>query len=124
MKTLVFGASVKTDKYSNRVLRMLVSKNFDVVAFGLQQGVVTGVTIESSLKNYLNIHTVTLYLSSKNQKQYYEYILSLKPKRVLFNPGTDNTEFYKLLEAQNIKVEIACTLVLLSTNQYETEKSE
>ena len=118
MKTLVFGASLKPDKYSNKALNMLVSKNFDVVAFGLHEGNVASVSVESCLKNHLNIHTITLYLSSKNQKQYYNYILSLEPKRVIFNPGTVNKEFCKLLESQNIKAEIACTLVLLSTNQY------
>ena len=118
MKTLVFRTSLKPDKYSNKALQMLVSKNFDVVAFGIYKGTVAYVSVEPSLKNYINIHTITLYLSSKNQKQYYDYILSLEPKRVIFNPGTENEEFYKLLEAQNIKVDIACTLVLLSTNQY------
>ena len=68
MKTLVFGTSLKPDKYSNKALQMLVSKNFDVVAFGIYKGTVAYVSVEPSLKNYINIHTITLYLSSKNQK--------------------------------------------------------
>ena len=65
-----------------------------------------------------NVDTVTLYLNAQNQKQYYDYILSLKPKRIIFNPGTENPELYKLAKENNIQVMEACTLVLLSTGQY------
>ena len=60
----------------------------------------------------------TLYLNPKNQEDYYDYIISLKPRRVLFNPGTENPEFYEILKQNNIEIEVACTLVLLATNQY------
>lgn len=117
-KTLVLGASLKADRYSNIAVHRLVSNNQSTVALGLREGVIEGIKIDTKNKAYDNIHTITLYLNPERQTPYYDYILSLKPKRVIFNPGTENPEFYKLLEAHNIKVEIACTLVMLATNQY------
>jgi len=117
-KTLVLGASLKPNRYSNMAINRLVDNSFEVVAYGLREGKVSGISIDTDLKQYDNIDTVTLYLNQKRQKEYYEYIISLKPKRVIFNPGTENPEFYHILEANNIDFEVACTLVLLSTNQF------
>ena len=117
-KTLVFGTSIKPNKYSNYAIQRLVANNCEVVAFGLREGEVKGITIDTILMFYEAIDTVTLYMNAKNQKEFYDYIIGLKPKRVIFNPGTENPEFFKLLEENNINFEIACTLVLLSTNQY------
>ena len=117
-KTLVFGASLKPNRYSNYAIQRLVANNHDVVAFGLKEGEVDGVKIDTTLKPYKEIDTVTLYLNAKRQKEYYDYIVNLKPNRVIFNPGTENPEFFQLLKEHNINFEIACTLVLLSTNQY------
>ena len=117
-KTLVIGASLKVERYSNMAIRKLVNHCHDVVAIGLKTGVVSGVELDTDLVDYKCIHTVTLYLNPSRQKYYFDYILSLRPKRVIFNPGTENPEFYSLLKANNIDFEEACTLVLLSTNQY------
>ncbi len=117
-KTLVIGASVKPDRYSNYAIRKLVNKGYNVVAFGLEAGTVAGVQIDTQLQPYDNIHTITLYLNPKRQEAYYDYIVSLKPERVIFNPGTENYEFYEILKENHIGYETACTLVLLSTNQY------
>ncbi|MCF8272495.1 MAG: CoA-binding protein [Flavobacteriaceae bacterium] len=117
-KTLVIGASLNPDRYSHLVIHKLVNHEFEVVAFGLKSGIVAGVILDTELKHYENIHTVTLYINPKAQKMYYDYILALKPQRVIFNPGTENPEFYKILEEHNIFYEVACSLVLLSTNQY------
>jgi len=117
-KTLVLGASLKSNRYSNYAIQRLVDNNIDVVAFGLKNGEISGVKIDTQLFNYKAIHTVTLYLNPKRQKDYYEYVVSLKPNRVIFNPGTENPEFYKILKDNGIFFEAACTLVLLSTNQY------
>ena len=76
------------------------------------------IPIETEKIDFHGVDTVTLYLNPKAQQEYYDYILSLKPRRVIFNPGTENPELYKILEANNIKYEVACTLVLLATNQY------
>jgi predicted CoA-binding protein len=117
-KTLVFGASIKSNRYSHYAIQRLVAHNFQVVAFGLREGEVAGVMIDTVLKPYKYLDTVTLYINAKRQKEYYNYLISLKPKRIIFNPGTENPEFFKLLEENNINFEAACTLVLLSTNQY------
>ena len=74
--------------------------------------------IDTALLKYKNIDTVTLYLNPKNQEQYYEYIIGLNPSRVIFNPGTENPDFYAMLRKNNIDYEVACTLVLLSIGQY------
>lgn len=117
-KTLVLGASLKPNRYSNYAIQRLVANNVETVAFGLREGEVSGIDIDVELVDYEDIHTVTLYLNAKRQKEYYDYIISLNPKRVIFNPGTENPEFYSILKENNIAFEAACTLVLLSTNQY------
>ena len=117
-KTLVIGASLNPDRYSNKAVLMLSNAGIPVIAFGLKKGSISNVQIDTALKSYKNIHTVTLYLNPKHQEAYYEYIIKLKPKRVIFNPGTENPIFYRLLRESNIYYEIACTLVLISTNQY------
>lgn len=117
-KTLVLGASLKPTRYSNLAINRLVSHGHEVAAVGLRKGVVAGVDISTEKEPFENIHTVTLYLNPQRQAAYYDYLLSLKPKRVIFNPGTENPEFYQMLREQQIEVAVACTLVLLSTNQY------
>jgi len=117
-KTLVLGASLNLSRYSNLAINRLVSYDQPIVAIGLRKGEIAGVSISTEKENFEDIDTVTLYLNPQRQKEYYEYIISLKPKRVIFNPGTENPEFYSLLQKNNIKVEVACTLVLLGTNQY------
>ena len=119
-KTLVLGASLKPHRYSNIAIKMLREYKHKVVAFGLRKGIVLDVPIITDLANFeeQDIDTVTLYLNAKRQVEFYNFIINLKPKRVIFNPGTENFEFYKLLEKAQIDFEIACTLVLLRTGQY------
>lgn len=117
-KTLVIGASLKPQRYSNIAINRLVNYGHDVVAFGLREGKVAGVDIDTVLMSYKDIDTVTLYLNPKRQEQYYDYIIGLNPKRVIFNPGTENPDFYALLKEHSIGYEVACTLVLLGTGQY------
>lgn len=118
-KTLVIGASENPDRYSNKAIKALVSHNHEVVAIGLRAGEVAGVSFDSEKKAFENVDTVTLYVGPHNQPEYYSYILNLKPQRVIFNPGTENPEFIKKLESAGIYPEIACTLVLLATAQYD-----
>ncbi|RFN57613.1 CoA-binding protein [Marixanthomonas ophiurae] len=117
-KTLVLGASLKPSRYSNLAINRLVDNNHPVEAVGLREGEVAGIEITTEKENFENIDTVTLYLNAKRQVEYYDYIVSLKPNRVIFNPGTENPKFYKLLKENNIEVDVACTLVLLASNQY------
>ncbi|MBU0941552.1 MAG: CoA-binding protein [Bacteroidetes bacterium] len=117
-KTLVLGASTKPDRYAFKAINMLVEKGHSVLAIGQNSGEVAGIKIQTKAIPLKNIDTITLYLNPARQRDYYNYIIEAKPKRVIFNPGTENPEFYQLLELNDIKSEIACTLVLLSTNQY------
>ncbi|WP_400077781.1 CoA-binding protein [Winogradskyella sp. R77965] len=117
-KTLVLGASLKTERYSNIAVNRLRTYNHEVKAFGLREGTVSDVIIDTELLPYQGIDTVTLYLNPKRQEAYYDYIVGLKPERVIFNPGTENPKFYNILKKSNIDYEVACTLVLLATGQY------
>ncbi|MGV6828572.1 MAG: CoA-binding protein [Flavobacteriales bacterium] len=117
-KTLVLGASLKPVRYSNIAIHRLLENNLEVVAIGLREGFVKEIPIIKNQENFKEIHTITLYLNAKRQKDYYNYILSLKPKRVIFNPGTENPELYAILQQNKINFEVACTLVLLRLGQY------
>ena len=117
-KTLVLGASEKPERYSNKAIKMLRSHQHPVLAIGNKEGQVLDVHFNKDLIQDSEIDTVTLYLSPKNQKNYYDYILDLNPKRVIFNPGTENDELENLLEKKGIDTIEACTLVMLSTGQY------
>lgn len=123
---MVLGASLKPDRYSHRAVIRLNSHNHPVIAVGLREGKIgdievitfdTALAKADALKE--NLETITLYLNPRRQEHYYNLILSLKPKRVIFNPGTENPELYALLNENNITSEVACTLVLLGTGQYD-----
>jgi len=117
-KTIVLGASSNPSRYSYLALNKLQSKGHDVVAIGKKPGKVGSVEIETDKKQVDDVDTVTLYLNPRNQKQYYDYIFSLHPKRIIFNPGAENIELATLAEQKGIQPQEACTLVLLSTGQY------
>lgn len=117
-KTLVFGASLNPSRYSNMAMHKLVTNGHEVVAFGLKEGEVESVKIDSELKSYKDVDTITMYMNPTRQKPFYDYLIALHPKRIIFNPGTENPEFFKRLEGAEIEFETSCTLVLLGTNQY------
>lgn len=116
--TLVLGASLKTERYSNKAIRLLRSYYHEVIAVGNDEGMVGDVTILNHFPATNIIDTVTLYLRPSLQEQYYNDIISLKPARIIFNPGTENGELKTLAEHAGIHTEEACTLVLLNTGQY------
>jgi len=117
-KTLVLGASDNPSRYSYLAVNRLRSHGHPVVAIGKKNAMVADVLIEKQKKEWNDVHTVTLYLNPTHQQQYYDYILSLKPKRIIFNPGAENDELADLAIKNGITPIEACTLVLLSTNQY------
>lgn len=117
-KTLVLGASENPSRYSNMAINRLLSYGHPVVAIGKRTGSVKGVEIIKDTPAMNDIDTVTLYLNPTNQQPYYDYILSLNPKRVIFNPGTENDELEEKLEANGIEPVMACTLVMLGSGQY------
>lgn len=118
-KTLVIGASENPQRYSFLAINSLKNHKHEVEAIGLKAGNVDGVPIQTGKPQLEGIDTVTLYVGPAHQPEMYDYIIGLKPKRVIFNPGTENPEFEQLLAQNQIETEEACTLVLLSINQYE-----
>jgi uncharacterized protein len=118
MKTLILGATPNTDRYAYRAAISLQNKGHEIILVGIKQGQINGVTIQNGMPDVKDVHTVTLYIGTQNQASYYDYILSLKPKRVIFNPGTENAELIELLKPHNIEPVIACTLVMLSIGNY------
>jgi predicted CoA-binding protein len=117
-KTLILGATTNADRYAYRAAHMLMAKGHAIINIGIKQGEVAGVKIEKANQPLNDIDTITLYIGPDLQPAYYDYILATKPKRVIFNPGTENYEFEKMLDQHNIEPVEACTLVLLSTGQY------
>lgn len=117
-KTLIIGATPNSSRYAYLAAQMLTSKGHDIVNVGIKKGIVSGVKIEEPDQIYNDIHTITLYIGPKVQRSYYNYILETNPKRVIFNPGTENLELEMLLRDHTIESIRACTLVMLSTGQY------
>lgn len=118
MKTLVIGASLNPERYAYKAIEQLRAKKHEVIALGVKNGVLFDLPILTEKVFFDDIDTVSLYVGPSRQQEYFDYLLALKPRRVLFNPGTENPEFESLLTKHDIEVERACTLVLLSTNQY------
>lgn len=116
--TVVLGASPNTERYSNLAVKQLRQHGHSVVAIGVKEGKIGDVDIIREHPPLQDVETVTLYLNPQRQPEYYNYILSLKPKRIIFNPGTENDELESLASANNIEPIEACTLVMLSTGQY------
>ena len=117
-KTLVLGASDNPARYSYLAINRLKAHQHPVVAVGKKETSVNGTTIYKDHIPEEGVDTVTLYLNPKNQVEYYDYILSLKPKRIIFNPGTENDDLIRMAKENDIQPVIACTLVMLSTGQY------
>lgn len=116
--TVVIGASPNTDRYSYKATISLQKNGHTVFPVGLRNGDINGLNILTDKPVLENIDTVTLYVGPDNQPFWYDYIFSLKPKRIIFNPGTENPEFEKMAADRGIRTEEACTLVLLSIKQY------
>jgi predicted CoA-binding protein len=119
-KTVILGASTNPERYAYLAAEMLAERKIPFVPVGIKKGEVFGQPILDLKEKPLvpDVHTVTLYLGPQNQKEWYDYILSLQPKRIIFNPGTENPEFYDLAKSHGIEVCRACNLVLLSTGQF------
>ena len=116
--TLVVGASLKSDRYSNKAVRSLRTKSIVTYGFGLRAGEIGDVTVSTTFPVEKQIHTVTMYVGAARQPQYYEEILALMPERVIFNPGAENAYFAKILVKNGIETVEACTLVMLSIGNY------
>lgn len=117
-KTLVLGASLKPERAAFKAINLLVEKGHSVLAIGQNTGEVAGIKIRTKAIPLKNIDTISLYLNPLRQRDYYNYIIEASPRRVIFNPGSENPEFIQLLALNNIKTEQSCTLVLLATSQF------
>ncbi|WP_372754092.1 CoA-binding protein [Labilibaculum sp.] len=117
-KTVVIGASLKEDRYSNQCVRLLREHDIETIALGNKEGLIADVHIHTDRPHTNKVETVAIYLSPKNQESYYDYIIGLKPERILFPPGTENPEFYTKANALGIETEEACPLVMLKTGVY------
>ena len=117
-KTLVIGASPKAERYSYKATQMLQEYNHEVVPFGVKKGAIGELEIMSEWPEKESFDTITLYVNPKLQEQYNQKIIALNPKRIIFNPGTENEKLADMAEQNNIQTTNACTLVLLRSNQY------
>ncbi len=116
--TLVLGASDNPERYSNMAVKKLLQHGYTVYPLGIKKGSISNLEILQGKPELKNIHTVSLYLSPKNQQEWIPYILSLKPQRIIFNPGTENPEFFSQATSRGIECVEACTLVMLSIGNY------
>jgi predicted CoA-binding protein len=118
MKTLVIGASEKKERFSNKAIRKLLHFGHEVIPLAPRQGEVKGLQFETGYPDLENIDTITLYIGPQRQKLYYDYILKMNPRRIIFNPGTENGELMEMTEKQGIENVVACTLVMLATGRF------
>jgi predicted CoA-binding protein len=119
-KTVIIGATPNPSRYAYLAAQMLTEYNHEIVPLGIQKGNVSGKEILDIRQRPAvnNVDTVTLYIGPQRQPEWYDYILSLKPKRIIFNPGTENDEFEKMAEEKGVEALEACTLVMLRSHQF------
>lgn len=119
MTTLVLGATPNESRYANKATKRLLAAGHDVVLVGIKQGEIEGIPILNGQPELdVEIDTITLYVGPRHQPDYYDYLIGLAPRRIIFNPGTENAELMNLAQQAGIATEAACTLVLLSTGAY------
>jgi uncharacterized protein len=118
IKTLVLGASPNPLRFSNKMVKTLVRHNYEVVALGLREGEISGIKILTGKPVLKDIHTIALYIGPKGQLSVYHYILSLNPKRIIFNPGTENPELMKRASDKGINVVYGCSIEMLNSAKY------
>jgi predicted CoA-binding protein len=118
-KTAVIGVTPNSNRYAFKAVTMLTEHKYPVVALGFRNGSVAGNEIILNWPQSIdNLKVITLYIGAPRQPEFYDYLISLNPKKIIFNPGTENEEFYSKLTNVGIEYEEACTLVLLSTGVY------
>jgi len=116
--TLVIGASTKPWRYSCKAIKSLRNHKHPVLTIELQKGIIDDVVITKELPAGKNVDTVTMYIGAERQKPYYDFLVMLNPRRVIFNPGAENQELSDLLSKNAIEVIEECTLIMLETGQY------
>jgi predicted CoA-binding protein len=119
-KTVIVGASTNPGRYAYMAADSLISYKHEIVPIGIKKGTIFGKPILNIVERpaIADVDTVTLYIGPRHQPEWYDYLIGLKPKRIIFNPGTENAEFEKKAEEAGIQTLEACTLVMLRTGQY------
>lgn len=117
-RTLVLGASPDPSRYSYLATLRLTEAGHPVIPVGRRPGTIGGLPIQTGKPELKDIDTVTLYLNPEHQREWYDYLIRLGPRRIIFNPGTENPDFERIAHDSDIQTENACTLVLISTGQY------
>lgn len=117
-KVMVLGASPNKQRFAHTCVKSLMRYGHEVIPIGVKKGEINGKEIIQGKPSVKNLHTVTLYLSQQNQEAYYDYILNQKPKRLIFNPGSENPNLKKLAEKKGVEVVESCTLVMLNTGNF------
>lgn len=117
-KTVVLGASTNPQRYSFVATNRLIAHGEEVIPIGIREGAISGLPIRTDQPQIEGVDTITLYLNPLRQQAYYDYILGLTPRRIIFNPGTENPELIALAKSKGIETKVACTLVLLATDVY------
>jgi predicted CoA-binding protein len=120
MKTVILGASPNPQRYAYEAARRLAGRGLEFVPVSIKKGEVFGQEILDirTRPAIANVHTVTMYMNADHQNQWLDYVLSLKPQRIIFNPGAENHKLAAAARAQGIITENACTLVMLSVGTY------
>lgn len=117
-RTLIIGATTNPNRYAYMAANRLLDHNYPIDLLGIKKGVIRNVTIKPKEDIEGTFDTVTLYVGPARQSEYIDFVVALKPKRVIFNPGTWNDEFVNKLESNKIEAVDACTLVMLSAGTY------
>jgi uncharacterized protein len=117
-RTMVIGASPNPERFSYKAISLLQKYGHQVEAIGIKNGTINNIEIQKGYPQIQGIHTITLYIGPPRQSEYYEYILSLSPKRIIFNPGTENNGLENMAKEAGIEVVEACTLVMLNTGKF------
>jgi len=117
-RTVILGASPNPQRYSHKAVLALHNNNHEVFPIGIREGKIGEIDIILEKPQIAYVHTFSMYLSIDNQLAYYDYIIKTKPKRIIFNPGSENPELAKLAQEAGITTENACTLVLLRIGAY------
>lgn len=115
---VVLGASPNSDRFSNKAVKRLVRQNYKVVAIGKRPGMIENIPIITEQPPLDDVHTVVMYLAPYHQGEIFDYVISLHPRRVIFNPGTESPEFDEFLESYNVEIVHDCTLVMLATGKF------
>lgn len=115
---VVLGASPNPERFSYKAVKLLARHHYPVVAIGKREGFIESIPIVTGQPPLDNVHTVTMYLAPYHQGEIFDYVLSLRPKRVIFNPGTESPEFEEWLQSYDIRIVRDCTLVMLATGRF------